>query len=55
MKFNVRNELKEIGKKKSNSGERKAPVPALTKNPSREPDSSDEEAERLQLLGEQGS
>ena len=33
---------------------RKAPVPALQREPQVEPDSSDEEAERLQLLGQQG-
>ena len=33
---------------------RKAPVPALQREPQVEPDSSDEEAERLELLGQQG-
>ena len=33
---------------------RKAPLPALQREPQVAPDSSDQEAERLQLLGQQG-
>jgi hypothetical protein len=45
------NALKKAGLMGNN---RKAPVPALQREPQVEPDSSDEEAERLQLLGQQG-
>ena len=62
-RFNVRFQLKAIQtnalllllKKAGLMGNnRKAPVPALQREPQVEPDSSDEEAERLQLLGQQG-
>jgi hypothetical protein len=59
-RFNVRFQLKEIQtkallKKAGRMGNnRKAPVPALQREPQVEPDSSDEEAERLELLGQQG-
>jgi hypothetical protein len=59
--FNVRFQLKSVQtnalKKKAGlmgGNNRKAPVPALQREPQVEPDSSDEEAERLQLLGQQG-
>jgi hypothetical protein len=58
--FNVRFQLKSVQtnalKKKAGlmGNFRKAPVPALQREPQVEPDSSDEEAERLQLLGQQG-
>ena len=58
--FNVRFQLKSVQtndlKKKAGlmGNPRKAPVPALQREPQVEPDSSDEEAERLQLLGQQG-
>jgi hypothetical protein len=59
-RFNVRFQLKEIQtkallKKAGRMGNnRKAPVPALQREPQVEPDSSDEEAERLELLGQKG-
>ena len=60
-RFNVRFQLKSVqtnaSKKKAGlmgGNNRKAPVPALQREPQVEPDSSDEEAERLQLLGQQG-
>jgi hypothetical protein len=56
-KFNVRSTLLSIGKKSSKhakGGNVKRLEPALTRAPTREPDSSDEEEERLQRLGEQG-
>ena len=52
--FNIRTELLENGKKKSSKGGKSTPLPALTKNPTKEPDSSDEEEERARLLGSQG-
>ena len=60
LRFNVRFQLKAIQtnallKKAGRMGNnRKAPVPALQREPQVEPDSSDEEAERLELLGQQG-
>jgi hypothetical protein len=60
LRFNVRFQLKAIQtnallKKAGLMGNnRKAPVPALQREPQVELDSSDEEAERLQLLGQQG-
>jgi hypothetical protein len=59
-RFNVRFQLKSIQrnalKKKAGlmGNKRKAPLPALQREPQVAPDSSDEEAERLQLLGQQG-
>ena len=45
----------QLAKKAGRMGNnRKAPVPALQREPQVEPDSSDEEAERLELLGQQG-
>ena len=57
--YNVRHQIREMGKstiggKKSGGGSRKVVEPALTKAPTREPDSSDEEEERIRQLGEQG-
>ena len=59
MQFNVRWELRQIQsnqyKKAGNQGgNTKKPAPALQQAPTMEPDSSDEEEERLQRLGEQG-
>ena len=54
-KFNMRYQSAEIGKrtdKKNKGGEKK--TPALTRITQREPDSSDEEDERLAALGAQG-
>ena len=53
---NLRREVMEIGKSgsKTGGGNQKKPVPALTRAPQREPDSSDEEEERLLALGAQG-
>jgi hypothetical protein len=57
LRFNVRFQLKAIQtnalKKAGQRGSRKL-VPALQRAPHVEPDSSDEEAERLELLGQQG-
>ena len=59
-RFNVRFQLKSVQtnalKKKAGlmGNKRKAPLPALQREPQVAPDSSDEEAERLQLLGQQG-
>ena len=59
-RFNVRFQLKSIQtnalKKKAGlmGNSRKAPLPALQREPQVAPDSSDQEAERLQLLGQQG-
>ena len=54
--FNVRYELLPIGKKrmKKKGGNMKALEPALTRVPTREPDSSDDEEEEAIRLGEQG-
>ena len=56
-RFNVRFQLKSIQtnalKKAGQRGSRKL-LPALQRAPHVEPDSSDEEAERLELLGQQG-
>ena len=57
--INLRRELMEIGesaaaKKAGNHGNRAKPIPALTRAPTRQPDSSDEEEERLLALGAQG-
>ena len=58
-KYNVRYQLRQLeyraSKKtaKHNTG-RKKNVPALTRLPAAQPDSSDEEEERLQALGAQG-
>jgi len=58
-KFNVRAQLRQLTtsssrSKSANAGNRKKPVPALTRLPVPDMDSSDEEAERLQALGELG-
>ena len=54
-KVNLRRELMEIGQGvHKKGGNRKKNVPALTRAPTQQPDSSDEEAERLLELGEQG-
>ena len=56
-KFNVRYQLLTIGKraaKQTNIGRPSKPAPALTREKAREPDSSDEEEERLLELGRQG-
>ena len=56
--FNVRYELAHIGKatvwKKGKGGNNQRVEPALTRAPVREPDSSDEEEERLLQLGAEG-
>ena len=63
--INLRREVMEIGAsssrkdtrhigKNSGGGNRKAPIPALTRAPARDADSSDEEQERLLELGENG-
>ena len=54
---NLRRQVLEMGKSrmcKTGGGNRKKTVPALTRAPVVEPDSSDEEMERAMLLGEQG-
>ena len=63
---NLRREVMEIGAsssrkgsshhafKRVGGGNRKAPIPALTRAPARDADSSDEEQERLLELGENG-
>ena len=65
-KINLRREVMEIGAstsrkgsshhgfKRVGGGNRKAPIPALTRAPTREADSSDEEQERLLELGDNG-
>ena len=56
-KYDVRYQLRTIGKKtdKTNKGpSKKASHSALERIPQREPDSSDEEEERLLALGAQG-
>ena len=54
-RFNVREELRDIGKSAfKRSGNKKRVEPALLPAPVREPDSSDEEDERLLQLGQQG-
>ena len=64
--INLRREVMEIGAsssrkgsshhgfKRVGGGNRKAPIPALTRAPTREADSSDEEQERLLELGNDG-
>ena len=54
--FNVRHQLVSIGKRavKTTGGNKLHPEPALQRAPTREPDSSDEEEERLLELGRQG-
>ena len=53
--FNVRYQLHAIGKRAAKGpGRLPNPEPALTRAPTREPDSSDEEEERLLELGRQG-
>ena len=57
--YNVRWELKDIQTKASmkaaaKGGNTLKPLPALQRAPVAEPDSSDEEEERLQALGQQG-
>ena len=57
--FNVRYELKSIQtaaskKAAANAGKQLKPLPALERVPVAEPDSSDEEEERLLALGKQG-
>ena len=63
--INLRREVMEIGAsssrkdayhkgKNSGGGNRKTPIPALTRAPTREADSSDEEQERLLELGDNG-
>ena len=42
------------GFKRVGGGNRQAPIPALTRAPTREADSSDEEQERLMELGDNG-
>ena len=55
-KINLRAEVMEIGKSAAKHGGNNQPkhLPALTRAPAREADSSDEEAERLLALGGQG-
>ena len=57
-KYNVRDELKllqtKAAKKSISGGNRKRPVPALERHSEPEPDSSDEEEERLLALGRHG-
>ena len=54
-KFNVRGALRQIGKSTAKqSGGNKKPVPALQREATREPDSSDEEEERLRIQGDEG-
>ena len=56
--FNVRYELKSIqtaaSKRTASGGNRLKPLPALERARVAEPDSSDEEEERLLALGQQG-
>ena len=53
--YNVRYVLAHIGKATAKqSGGNKKPVPALQREAAREPDSSDEEEERLRILGAEG-
>ena len=54
--YNVRHQLVSIGKRaaKTAGGNTLKPPPALTRARPREPDSSDEEEERLLELGRQG-
>ena len=55
--YNVRYELHQIGKsaaKHKGSGNQMRPPPALTRAPQREPDSSDEEDQRLLEMGQRG-
>ena len=52
--FNVRYQLLPIGKKGDQKmGRKSKPKPALTREPRRDPDSSDEEVARALALGEQ--
>ena len=56
-KINLRRELMEIGKSaagRKGGGNHQKPLPALQRQKQREPDSSDEEEDRLLLQGEQG-
>ena len=53
--YNVRYQLLPIGKRgDQKTGRKSKPKPALTREPRRDPDSSDEEVERALALGEQG-
>ena len=63
--INLRREVMEIGTsssrkdarhngKNSGGGNRQKPIPALTRAPTRDADSSDEEQERLLELGDNG-